>query len=204
MNKRPAYEEVEIAIGTASVRLRPSLRAAANLEQEFGLPGLIEQALQCHLGNTAKIIRRCAIDRKEAEALVAAIHQAPISEIADALTEPLFRLINGFVPRQEETQKAATGKPTPWAEFYRQLYRLGAGWLGWTPETTWNATPTEITEALDGLHAKLKALHGGTDNTDEAKTYSPEQLKEIEDLGYDPAFDREGLHNLRDKLKRGK
>jgi uncharacterized phage protein (TIGR02216 family) len=30
----------------------------------------------------------------------------------------------------------------------RRLAGVAAQWLGWTPETFWNATPTELSDAL--------------------------------------------------------
>lgn len=203
MTNRPAYEEVEIAIGTAAVRLRPSLRAAISLEREFGLPGLVQHVMQCNVGSLAKIIRESAVDRQAAERVIASFGRVSVSQIADASTEPLFRLINCFVPRRDKSQGEATGKPMPWAEFYRELFRLGTGWLGWSAKATWNATPAEISDAFEGLHAKLKAIHGSGEPTeDEPQHYTADQIREIEEQGFDPAFDRAGLASLRASTKR--
>lgn len=75
------------------------------------------------------------------------------------------------------------------------------GALGWTPEQAWNATPAEIIAAHNGQTAHLirtgvlvQQMHGQT-----AATYTADQLAKIEAQGYDPAFDRAGLHGLKNK-----
>lgn len=88
-----------------------------------------------------------------------------------------------------------------WAEVFAELYEIGAGWIGWTPAQTLDATPTEITAALTGFIAMQRAIHGSEDEAETAPdTYTPERLQEIDELGFDPAFDRAALHALKARM----
>lgn len=76
---------------------------------------------------------------------------------------------------------------------------------GLTPETTWNASIAEITAAFEAHTERLIAMNGGSrdSDTDHAGTptasniYSAEQLAQIEEQGFDPAFDRQALRQLK-------
>jgi Phage tail assembly chaperone protein, TAC len=74
----------------------------------------------------------------------------------------------------------------PFAEYHTQLYRIGTGWLGWSPETTWNATPREITEAYGAHVEQLKAIYGAGDQDQDSRT-TPDSAP----------LDRAGLNSLR-------
>ncbi|WEJ38168.1 hypothetical protein [Sinorhizobium prairiense] len=69
-----------------------------------------------------------------------------------------------FRPAPDSKAKPGTGKLIPWRDFYQGLYAQATGFLGWTPETAWNATPTEIDRAYAAHMDKLKAIHGSADN----------------------------------------
>lgn len=207
MTSRPAYDEITLALGSWSVRLRPSLRAASHFACEDGFAYLAQRLAEFHLGTVRDLITVAATDRNEAIAFLDQIGRTPLKNVADAVAAPLLALVAGFVPAPDDDAKGDhSGKPMPWPKVYRVLYRRATGWLGWTPEAAWNATPTEIMEAVAGLSEKLKAIHGAPDKDADHKpdAYSAEQLRQIEAQGFDPAFDREGLRALKAKSAGGK
>ena len=86
----------------------------------------------------------------------------------------------------ENNPEPQDGEKIPYPEYHAKLYRIGTGWLGWSPETTWDATAAEITEAYSGQLEKLRAIHGGKD--DETRpTNKPDNA----------SLDRAGLAKLR-------
>jgi len=192
-------EEVTVHYGGWAVILRPSLRAAMTLERlHDGWPGLLLALGQFRLQTVQAIIRASAVDRNAAEALLASFAAVPITAVKEAITAPLSALLTLFLAPMTETAETTTpAAPKPWADAYAELYRFGTGWLGWSPAETWAATPTEIAQALDGKLAHLIALNGGERPAEDPAPYTPARLREIEELGFDPAFDREGLRRLK-------
>jgi hypothetical protein len=92
-------------------------------------------------------------------------------------------------------------KPVAWADLYADLYKLSTGWLGWTPDTAWNATLPEILNAFDGHIDLLKAVHGGgEDQSADSSTMTNKQRQENIEAGLDPDFDRAGLRALKAKM----
>ena len=73
---------------------------------------------------------------------------------------------------------------------------MATGWLGWSPDTAWNATLPEIINAFEGHTDKLKALCGG-DDEEQNQGNTEEQRQANIDAGYDPEFDRAGYAALR-------
>lgn len=205
MTFRPAIDEITLALGGNTVRLRPSLRAATRLERlHDGFAGLLRNVSEFHFGTVCAVILTAATDRQEATALLAQINSTPLRDAADAITAPILALCAAFIPASDEDAKPqSSAKPMPWPDFYRELYRTATGWLHWTPEAAWNATPTEINEAFAGHIAMLRAIHGNPDDADsKPDAYSAEQLQQIDDQGFDPAFDRAGLSALKAKIQR--
>ena len=207
MFKLPANPEVTLSHERSSVRLRPSLRAALHLERlHDGFPGLFDRVAEFHITTITEIVMAAATDKQAAIAFLASFDQKPLIRFKLVLDSGIHELCAAFTPEPEETDiPAPAGKPMAWAEYYRQLYRQATGWLGWTPETAWNATPAEIAEAYAGFCERLHAIYGspeGKQDTDSTDAYSPERLKQVEELGYDPAFDRAGLQALKAQLQR--
>lgn len=166
MTLRPAYDEITLALGAHPVRLRPSLRAASHFVRLDGFTDLPRRIADFHLGTIRDLITVAATDRQEASAFLDQIDTTPLKIVADAVTAPMLALVAGFVPAsdKEDAKPAKTGNPMPWPAVYKELYRKATGWLGWTPEQAWNATPTEINEAFAGHIEQLKAIHGSSDD----------------------------------------
>jgi hypothetical protein len=208
MTLRPAYEEITLALGSRSVRMRPSLRAATHFVRLDGFADLPRRITEFHLGTIRDLIAVTATDRQEASAFLDQIGRTPLQAVADAVTVPMLALVAGFVPASDDDAKPgdqkAQPKPMPWPKVYRELFRKATGWLGWTPEAAWNATPTEINDAFAGLFAKLKAIHGTSDKDAEDKQPDPEQAARNIADGLDPEFDCAGLRALKAKIAGGK
>ena len=205
MPKLSAYEGVALEYGGNAVFLRPSLRAATHLERlHGGFPALLRKVEEFDT-HTVRAAITYSADKDAAERLLAYVSTQPLSGFILAAQRPLFELVQSLLPGAPEgkSKHKATGDPMPWAEVYRELFGLATGWLGWTPETAWSATPQEITDAFNAHLAKLKAIHGSAEDNEDQNpdTYSPGRLAQIEAQGHDPAFDRAGLHGLKAKGK---
>lgn len=197
MKTQLAYDAIALAYGGNTVVLRPSLRAAIQLERlHGGFPMLLRKIEEFDTLTIWHVITAAA--GKEAAAPIFAHAAAkPLKSFKRAAQEPCIALVAAFFPTTPETDaaKPTTAKPTPWVDLFKELYGFATGWLGWTPETAWHATPQEITDAFNAHIAKLKAIHG---DGEESTGPDQEQRRENEALGLDPDFDRAGLRALHD------
>jgi hypothetical protein len=199
-------EEIAVVHLGHVVILRPSLRAASLLERlHDGWPALLRKVEEFDTSTITAIIRAAASDRSAAEALLATFSTRPIAELHKTLSGPLSALLMGLLEIDDtddtrDDKPAPASAPLPWAKAYTQLFEIGTGWLGWTPAETWAATPAEISAAMKGHVAKLKAMHGGTD--DEAPAHARPAQNEAQrqanlEAGLDPDFDRHSLRALK-------
>lgn len=201
MNKLSAYQEIALEYGGNTVFLRPSLRAATCLERlHDGFPVLLRKIEEFDT-RTVKAIITYTADKQDAERLLNHAAKQPLLGFVQAAQAPLFDLVTALLPNAPETAddqaSPTTGKSMPWAEVFNDLFGLATGWLGWTPETAWNATPQEITDAFTAHITKLKAIHGSADDEGEAKPHSKTEHQQIVDQGFDPEFDHDGLLALK-------
>ena len=207
--QRPAYEQVTIAHGGNTVTLRPSLRAATILEDKFGFPAIDKGLAELDYMIVSEIIRAASSTAQDAAAFLRSEAAGrPLSPFFEAVIDPLSDLVRMFVPapvQRLNTPQTTTGPRMTFAEMFAALYDCATGWLEWTPEQAWNATPTEINRAYHAHMEKLKAIHGsGEDDKQKSKTHDPEQAARNEAAGLDPEFDREGLRALKAKIAGGR
>ncbi|UXT48180.1 hypothetical protein FY136_02620 [Agrobacterium tumefaciens] len=205
--QRPAYEEVRIAHGGNTVTLRPTLRAAATLEARYGFPALFRALDDLSFTIVSDIILTVANCRDDAAAFLRSEAAGrPLFSFFMAVRRPLAELISMFMPAPDLKAKPSTGsgKPVPWADAYADMYAGATGWLGWTPETAWNSTPTEISRAMSAHFDRLVTT-GVLQRTDKqaAKEADPEQAKRNEAAGLDPEFDRDALRAMKMKIASG-
>jgi hypothetical protein len=201
MTSRLAHDEITLAHGGNTVRLRPSLRAAARLERlHDGFENLFQRVDEFHLGTIRQIITIAATDRQDATAFLYAVASQPLKTIMATTHGPVIELCRALTLASDNSNRSdkTPSKPMPWPEAYRELYRTATGWLHWTPDTAWSATPTEINEAFASHVAMLRAIHGTPEK--EAKELDPAQAEGNVTAGLDPEFDREGLRALKAKL----
>lgn len=199
--KRPAYEQVTIAHGGHTVTLRPSLRAAATLVERFGFSGLEHGLDDGSLSVTSEIILHGSENQRDAAAFLS-LRGKPLSIFFMTVREPLFELVAMFVPKLDPNAKPSNGagKPVEWSDYYADLFQKATGWLEWTPEAAWRATPTEINHAFTGYVEKLKAVHGNSEDDKATNATDPEQAARNAAHGLDPEFDRAGLRALKAKI----
>lgn len=205
--QRPAYEQVTLAHGGNTVTLRPSLRAAVTLEARYGFPAMfraLEEGSFTVISDIIKTVANCGDDA--AAFLRSEAAGRPLSSFIGPARLPLAELVSMLMPAPDPKASSVrpSGKSVLWSEFYADLYENATGWLGWTPEQAWNATPTEIARAYAGHVAKLKAIHGsGEDDKPTEKAPDPDQAARNVAAGLDPEFDRSGLRALKAKISEG-
>lgn len=197
---------IYVELAGEAFELRPSLRACMRLVRRHGLPGLLAAVQGFNVTIIMDMLREAAIKPSLLLEEIAAIGLGPVR---NRLTGPLVEFvlaIAGIDPDDTTPPEPATGKPADPGQVFAQLFGIATGWLGWTPEEAWNATPAEIIAARTGrtdlITDILQAVFGkpeGTTSGSKADHYTDAQLKQIEEEGHDPAFDRAGLHALKGK-----
>jgi hypothetical protein len=200
MRTQPAYDAIALEYGGNAVFLRPSLRAAIHLESlHGGFPDLLRKIEEFDTLTVWHVITASA-GRTATDDLFGYAATQPLSGFAQAAQAPCFELVAALFPKtpEGETTAPSNGDPMPWSEVFGQLYKIATGWLGWTPDTVWNATPQEITDAFEGHMSMLKAIHGSAEEEQANNGPTPEQRKENVELGLDPEFDRAGLAALKE------
>jgi hypothetical protein len=164
-------DDITIMIGGEEIILRPRLRFAMRLERRDGsFAAIMREVAEGSLSAACEIIypHYPHVD------LPALVLDAGLSE----LTAPLIAYVGrctGIEPDDAPSEGKAKGKPVTIAEHLTGLYRIGTGWLGWTPAQTLDATPEEIAEAYRGRLDMLKAIFGGSEAEPEAPA-TPDQL----------------------------
>lgn len=197
-------DAISIELKGEAFELRPTLRAGMRLARRHGLSGLLAAVRDFNVTIIMDVLRECGV---RPVLLLTEIEADGLAVVRARLTGPLaeFALAVAGIDPDAEPTPATTGKqPTP-GEYHTRLFEIATGWLGWAPEEAWTATPTEILAAKAGrtdlITDLLKAVFGSTDDTPAATNiYTPERLAEIEELGHDPAFDRNGLSTLKQKI----
>jgi len=197
--------EVLLCYGTHAVTLRASLRAAIALES---LPGGIavvwEDTARQKLTAFHAVIRAAATDRAGAEQLLAHAATIPLAHFAHTAQAACLALLSGFlnVDDQGESTHSGDGPTKAFRDYLGDLFRYGTGWLGWPPSEVWNASIGELECAfLAYVDRLVKMTPGATAISKQAgeTDYTPDRLRQIEDQGFDPAFDREALWALKSR-----
>lgn len=201
---------ISIEMAGEAYELRPSLRACMRLTHRHGLPALAGAASDFNLSIILDMLKEAAI---RPTVLLGEIATLGLGKVRNRLMAPLSQFVlalAGVDPDAIGSPAPASGEELTPAEYHARLFEIATGWLGWTPEQAWCATPAEILAARTGrtdlITDILKAVFGTTDKPDAGRAlspYTPEKLKEIEAAGFDPEFDRAGLHALRAKIQGG-
>lgn len=193
---RLGADGIYVELAGEAFELRPSLRASMRLVRRHGLPGLLAAVQGFNITVIADVLLEAGIKPSLMLADIAAIG---LKATRHRLTEPLAAFVlavAGIDPNDTAQPAPSTDKPIDPQQVFAQLFGIATGALGWTPEEAWNATPTEIVAAHNGQTAHLIRT-GVLIEQAPADEYTPERLKQIEEQGFDPAFDREGLAALR-------
>lgn len=203
--KRPAYEEVTIVHGGNVLALRPSLRAATILQDKFGFPAIDKGLAEFDYIIVSEIIRAASSPARNAAAFLRSEAAGrPLSPFFEAVIEPLRELVLLFIPAPSQgldNAQLATGERMTLAEMFAALYDTATGFLEWSPEQAWSATPSEINRAYAAQIEKLKAIHGsGEHEKPKTDQPDPEQAARNVAAGLDPEFDRDRLRALKMKI----
>jgi hypothetical protein len=195
---------IYVELAGEGFELRPSLRASMRLVRRHGLSGLLAAVQGFNITTIMDVLREGSI---KPSLLLAEIAAVGLHAVRNRLTGSLAEFVlavAGIDPDDATPTESAPGKPVAPERVFAQLFGIATGWLGWTPEEAWNATPAEIIAARVGradlISDVLKAVFGSAEvsgaTTD---VYTEEQLRKIEAEGRDRAFDRAGLHSLKNK-----
>lgn len=166
---------ITVSIGGEEVILRPSLRFAIRLERRPGsFAGLLREIMDGSLTVACEIIR----DHADIPMLDTRI----LDNGPDTFREPLVRYVLALTGMDEPEAANDNGRPKgksqPFSEYLAGLYRIGTGWLGWTPQETLDATPAEIMLAHEGRMAMLKSIFGSADDKPDSKQpFSDDKVK---------------------------
>jgi len=192
---------IYVELAGETFELRPSLRASMRLARRHGLPALYVAAQDFNVTVIADVLREAAI---KPSLLLAEIAAIGLGKVRNRLTGPLVQFvlaIAGIDPTDATPSKPATGRPIDPEQVFAQLFGVATGALGWAPEEAWNATPAEIIAAHNGQTAHLIRTGVLIEQTpgQTANHYTEDQLRQIEENGHDPAFNRASLHALKGK-----
>jgi hypothetical protein len=187
MTMRLATEPTLISHAGSTVRLRPSLRAAYLLERKYGLQRLYQGISTGHCGIVLDILKVTADDPERAVRIFdLQIVKEGVASLR-TFADQLYAVLAASYGIDDESEHSTDAKPQPGQSFdtvraLTNLFEIGTGWLGWSPADTWSATPAEIMAAHKGLIAKLQAIHGGGENSDQPAydpggEISPEELQ---------------------------
>jgi hypothetical protein len=206
-------DSISIELAGEAFELRPSLRASLRLVRRHSFPSLLAAVQAFNVTIIMDMLREAAI---EPRLLRAEMTQHGLGSTRNRLTGPLAQFvlaIAGIDPDDATPPVPATDKPADPEQVFTDLFRYGTGWLGWTPEETWNATPAEIIAARNGrtdlIMDVLQAVYGPAEKgqvenkpSQTVNAYSPEVLQQIKEQGHDPAFDRNAAAAFKSRLVR--
>lgn len=148
---------VTVTLGGGVVHLRPSLHCAMRLERREGSFAKLIQDLQ---EGSLTAIEFVLDDDYRHPARGFHILEAGLDKTGVQLIAHVMACA-GIDPDAKPAVKNAPS--VSFADHLANLYRIGTGWLGWSPEITLNSTPQEIIEAYKGRIEMLKAIFGGKD-----------------------------------------
>lgn len=131
---RLAPDTIAISTGLELVELRPSLRAATRIARRYdGFAAVIDAIVDGNLTVMADLIREGSEGAAGLADLIEDIGHDGLGLTLAQLTQPLTRFVMelvGFDP-DAETDPHPTGEPIPFAVYFRRLFQIATGWLGW-------------------------------------------------------------------------
>jgi hypothetical protein len=161
-----ADSEITITFGGERIVLRPSLRAAMRLVRQFdGFDNLLRGIAEQDTRAMSALIEECAEypSNSLTDFLTYDTRKSLAHKLA-SLVEPLFQLVLALagldLDALDEDAAKTDDDVVPYVEHFERLFGLATGWLGWSPEDAWDATPAEITAAYNARVDMLKAIFG--------------------------------------------
>ena len=176
--QRPILSDVTVPLGRSFVTLRPTLRAAATLHQRWGgFAPLLKAVSQGNHSAICDLIRASAIT--DASGVLDTIKYEALHYSLHSLAEPLARFVLSLAGVDEGQESRNEGEPITFDEFHHRLFEIATGWLGWSPDQAWNATPAEILAAQKGRLELLKAIFGGKGDSEETIDATPGKIDPV-------------------------
>lgn len=176
--RRPLLSDTTISLGSFSVTLRPTLRAAATLHQQWGgFAPLLKAVSQGSHSAICDLIRVSAIT--DASGVLDTIEYEALHFSLYALAEPLARFVLSLAGVDEGQESRNEGEPITFNEFHHRLFEIATGWLGWSPDQAWDATPGEILAAQKGRLELLQAIFGGKGDSEDTIDATPGKIDPI-------------------------
>lgn len=151
-----------ITLAGEDIVLRPSLACAMQLERR---PGSFKAILADVMGDSLTAASEIIAAHHGHPQLAARIMDAGLDNLRPALIAYVLQCAGMNPDARPPANDNPDHKPRsiPFADYLQQLFRIGTGWLGWTPATTLDATPLEIMEAYKGRLDLMKAIFGSAD-----------------------------------------
>lgn len=166
-------DAITIDLGGEVIELRPTLRAATRIARQFdGFAGGFDAIRSGNVTAMASIMREGAGGHSDMPDLFAEIGLVGLRMTLEEVSEPLalFVLALAGADDQEASTNNPQAEPSSFADYFRQLFQIATGWLGWSPADAWNATPAEIAAAYAGKIEMLKAIYGAADASGTSST----------------------------------
>ncbi|AWO91929.1 MULTISPECIES: hypothetical protein [Bradyrhizobium] len=159
---RLAANTFALQLGSRSFDLKPSLRAAFVLNEKYaGFQNLSRYLAEGSLTAALDLINATITDQKAWASYALATDSTVVTDLWSAFDQLQEFVVILCGADTDNASKPASGKPIPFEDWFAQLFQIGTGWLGWTPDNVWNATISEILNAQQGRMAMLKAIFGG-------------------------------------------
>lgn len=148
-----ADDPLEITLAGEVIHLRPSLRVAMRLERRYdGFPNLVKQIQEETLTTYVDVLQEFT----DLPFLENRIWDAGLPTLRPVLLLFILQLAGADEPQAE-------GEAITHREYLTKLFEIATGWIGWTPDTAWEATPAEIEAAMKGRLDMLKSIFGGSE-----------------------------------------
>lgn len=191
---RLADETIILRLENEVLLLRPSLRVAMRLDRQYGgFQRVVNGVLEGSLSVMTDLIREGSSGSAQLLDHQTLLRNTLHRESFEKLRAPLLAFVAGLLgadPKHAD-EDSFGGTPISAADYYARLFEIGTGWIGWTPEQTWEATPLEIATAYTGRLDMLKAIFGSGQNPGGAP-YDPR----------DTSVDEAGVEWLRNNSQR--
>ena len=152
-------DTITVTVAGDTITLHPALRHAMRLERREGsFATLVQEITDGSLTVACDLIG----DHVSMSAHMRDAVFNVLPDLRDALLAYVMACA-GIDPDDAPAEGKAKGKPVSFSEHLSGLYRIGTGWLGWTPAQTLDSTPAEIMEAYRGRLDLLRSIFGGSD-----------------------------------------
>lgn len=175
-----ASDDIVINVSPA-ITLQPSLRAAYRLERKYGFQKLLQMVSTGSLIAIADVIREGAgesVVTRYLDSLESMSLHIAIDRLIGPCVEFIYALV-GVDPDAPEPKSPAN--QISLEQHYVNLFRFATGWMQWTPDQAWQASPAEIMEAHKGRIEMLIAtgvLTKAEDKQDNEETSDSRSTKE--------------------------